>query len=296
MRHQNYSLNLQIKMQGRFCLTGIYRCSNYFCFMKFAFAVLLMAFALVSCSDNDTTATSAGTAAPQTPTLAYSVAATYPHDTTAFTEGLEFYNGKLYESTGMPGKSKLVQVSLDNGIAQKTETLDSILFGEGITVLHDTLYQLTWTNKKVLLYNATTLKKIKEITLNYEGWGLTNDGQQLIESDGSSNLYYYEPGTMRLLRTQGITEDGSPVNNINELEYINGFIYANRYQYDYILKIDVTSGQVVGKLDLGDLAARTRTKYAGAEVLNGIAYNPKTKKIYVTGKYWPALYEINFPF
>ncbi|MDB5196256.1 MAG: glutamine cyclotransferase, partial [Flaviaesturariibacter sp.] len=139
-------------------------------------------------------------------------------------------------------------------------------------------------------------KKIKELPLPIEGWGLTTDGTNLIASDGSSNLYFFEPGTFRLLRTQGITEAGMPISNINELEYINGIVYANQYQTNTILKIDLSNGQVIGKIDLSDLDRRAKAQYATAEVLNGIAYDSTTKKLYVTGKYWPETYELQITY
>jgi glutaminyl-peptide cyclotransferase len=228
------------------------------------------------------------------PTLSYSVAATYPHDTSFFTEGLEFYKGKLLESTGNKGKSKLVETDLQTGKPTKAISLDSSYFGEGITVINDTVYQLTWEEHVVHVYTASNFKKVKELPLNTQGWGLTNDGKNMIASDGSSNLYFYEPSTFRLLKTQGVTENGSPSVNINELEYINGFVYANQWQYNYIIKIDPTSGQVVAKLDLSDLTKKVKAQAPYALELNGIAYNPQTKKFYVTGKYWPQIFEIQF--
>lgn len=228
--------------------------------------------------------------------LSYTVVASYPHDTSSFTQGLEFYKGQLLEGTGMEGQSKLMQVDLKTGKASKQIKLDSSLFGEGITVLNDTLYQLTWQNKKVLVYTANDFKKIKEFPLNTEGWGITNNGKELIVTDGSSNLYFYEPSTFRLMRTQGVTEDGSPSVNLNELEYINGFIYANQWQYPYILKIDPNSGHVLGKMDLTQLTTRAKAENPKEQYLNGIAYNPETKKVYVTGKYWPEIFEISFAF
>jgi glutaminyl-peptide cyclotransferase len=165
--------------------------------------------------------------------------------------------------------------------------------------LNDTVYQLTWQNKVVLVYSATDLKKVKQFPISTDGWGITNDGKNLIVSDGSSNLYFYDPSTFRLLKTQGVTEAGSAAYNLNELEYIDGFIYANQWQYNYILKIDPNSGQVVGKFDFSDLIDRLKAKYPGIdteqkETLNGIVYNPDNKKIYITGKYWPELYEVQF--
>ncbi len=264
--------------------------------MKFHVGSVFLAIVFfTSCNNEDTsvTATPASTVAQ----LSYTIASTYPHDTSAYTQGLEFYNGQLLEGTGNYGKSKLVQRDLQTGKALKSVSLDSAYFGEGITVLNDTLYQLTWKEKKVLVYSPKDFKKIKELPLSTEGWGLTNDGKHLIASDGSNNLYFYEPGSMRLMRTQGVTEDGAPAVNLNELEYINGYLYANQYAIsNYIFKIDPESGHVVARLDLGDLTKRVKASTPQISELNGIAYNPETKKVYVTGKHWPQLFEINFPF
>ncbi len=246
----------------------------------------------MSCTNTDTPNDNAIIQTNVAP-IAYTVIASYPHDTSSFTQGLVFYNGQLLESTGNYGKSKLLLTDIKSGKALKQVKLDSMYFGEGLTVLNDTIYQLTWKEKLVHVYTKD-LKKIKEFTINTDGWGLTTDGTNLIASDGSSNLYYYQPSTFRLLRTQGITENGSPAPNINELEYINGFIYANQWQYNYILKIDPSNGQVVGKLDLKELGDRAKAKNPNEQWLNGIAYDSTTKKIYVTGKYWPELYEISF--
>jgi glutamine cyclotransferase len=272
----------------------------YFCHMnRFAsFCLLITALIMTKCNDNtnDPADETTNTTTSNVAALSYSVVATYPHDTSSFTQGLEFYKGQLLEGTGMEGQSKLLEVDLRTGKANRKITLDPKLFGEGITVLNDTLYQLTWQNKKVLVYSASDFKLIKEIPINTEGWGITNNGKELIVSDGSSNLYFYEPSTFRLLRSQGVTADGTPVANLNELEYINGFIYANQWQAPYILKIDPNSGQVIGRIDLTQLATRARAANPNEQYLNGIAYNPETKKVYVTGKYWPELYEISFAF
>ena len=245
------------------------------------------------CADDDRSAVD-GNSNASAPLINYTVAATYPHDTSFFTQGLTFYNGKLYEGTGLLKSSKLLQVDLATGKPLQQVALDSTLFGEGVTVLNDTIYQLTWQNKVVLVYTAKDFKKVKEFPLNTEGWGITHDGKELIVSDGTSNLYFYEPSTFRLLRTQGVTENGNPVINLNELEFINGYVYANQWQYNTIVKIDPSSGQVSAKLDLTEVVNRMKAKDPKAEFLNGIAYNPETKKIYVTGKDWPELYEIQF--
>jgi glutamine cyclotransferase len=246
-----------------------------------------------SCTNTDTTGSSDSSNSSSTiPLISYNIVAAYPHDTSFFTEGLEFYKGKLFESTGNKGKSRLVATDLETGKPIKSISLDDKFFGEGITVVNDTVYQLTWQEHIVHVYTASDFTKVKEFPLNTDGWGLTNDGRNLIASDGSSNLYFYEPSTFRLLRTQGVTENGGPAVNINELEYINGFIYANQWQYNYIIKIDPNSGQVVGKLDLTELVNRVKVQSPYAAELNGIAFNPETKKLYVTGKYWPQIFEI----
>jgi len=269
--------------------------------MKRTTPYLLIAISILfmKCANNDSDSGNGNSGNESTSNVArlnFSIVATFPHDTTAYTQGLEFYNGFLLEGTGLEGKSKLTKRRLEDTQELQSVALDPTLFGEGITVLRDTLYQLTWRNRMVLVYTAKDFKKITEYPISTEGWGITNNGKELIVTDGSSNLYFYDPATFRLLRTQGVTEDGSPVIQLNELEYINDFIYANQYQYPYILKIDPNNGHVVGKLDLTELTQRVKAKYPQADVLNGIAFNPETKKVYVTGKLWPEIYEINFPF
>ena len=232
---------------------------------------------------------------PNTPkSMSYSIIATYPHDTSSYTQGLLIYNGVMYEGTGLEGKSKLMKVDLKTGKALQEISLDAKYFGEGITILNDTVYQLTWQNKVVFVYRLKDFKKIKEFTINTVGWGLTTDGKQLIASDGSSTIYYYDPATFKLLKTQDITEGGSLSYNLNELEYIEGFIYANQYQAPYIFKIDPATGQIVAKADLNKMWDRIKAIDPKADVPNGIAYDTATKKIYITGKLWPELYEVQF--
>lgn len=226
--------------------------------------------------------------------LTYSINNTYPHDTSSFTQGLIIYNDKLYEGTGENGHSKLLLVDLKTGKPEKEAKLDDKYFGEGITILHDTIYQLTWQNNIVFAYSLKDFKKIKEFTIKTEGWGITTDGKNLIVSDGSSNLYFYEPSTFRLLRTQSVTDGGSLAYNMNELEYIDGYVYANQWQLPYIFKIDPNSGQVTAKADLTEIWNRIKVKDPLADVPNGIAYDNDSKKIYITGKKWPELYEIQF--
>lgn len=283
-----------------FCLTKHKGLNDYFCRMRMFNYLQIFLFSawLVSCSGANSSDNADNNQSSSAPLLSYTVAASYPHDTASFTQGLTFYGGKLFEGTGLNGKSRLMQVDLTNGKPAKVIALDSTFFGEGVTVLKDTIYQLTWQNKVVFVYTANDLKKVKEFPINTDGWGITNDGQNLIISDGTSNLYFYDPSTFRLLKTQGVTEAGSPSYNINELEYIDGYVYANQWQYNYILKIDPNSGQVIGKFDLSQVVDRLKAKGLDTEqtaTLNGIAYNAETKKVYITGKYWPEMYEIRFP-
>ncbi|HEX3933555.1 MAG TPA: glutaminyl-peptide cyclotransferase [Puia sp.] len=286
-------------------------------------AISLLAACNNSNKDANTTDSAANVDVP--PTLNYTVVKTYPHDTSAYTEGFLFHDGQLFESTGteaasMPGRSSLFgTVDLTTGrITPKAELDRSKYFGEGIVFLHDKLYQLTYTTKIGFIYDARTFKKLGEFTFpSKEGWGMTTDGKYLIMSDGTSNINYFDPDSthpeqvkivyddsttvtktlpsFRLVRVLGVTDNNGPVSNINELEMIKGFLYSNQWLTNYILKIDPESGKVVGRLDMDTLVADARNKYSEAESLNGIAYDSSTGKIYITGKLWPTIYEIKFP-
>jgi glutamine cyclotransferase len=221
----------------------------------------------------------------------------YPHDTSSFTEGLLIYNGSLYESTGNNGHSKLLKVNLNTGKAEQEVKLDSTYFGEGIAILRDTVYQLTYKTRVAFVYTLKGFKKIRQdsfSTESGEGWGMTTDGTHLIASDGTSNIYYYDPATFKVVNKIPVTDAGTLSYNVNELEYIDGYLYANQWQLPYILKIDPSNGQVVAKIDLTDLWNGIKQKDPHAAELNGIAYDPATKKTYVTGKWWPELYEVQF--
>jgi glutamine cyclotransferase len=261
---------------------------------KFFYFSLLLIFA--ACKNNDNNGQQNGNdPKPKGPaSISYSIISTFPHDTSSFTQGLVVYNGAMYEGTGNYESSKLKKVNYKTGITEKEVALDKKYFGEGITILNDTVYQLTWKEKTVLVYTLKDLKKVKEFTINTEGWGITTDGKELIVSDGTSNLYYYDPSGFRLLRTQSVTEGGSLAFNLNELEFINGFVYANQWQAPYIFKIEPSSGQIVAKADLNGIWNRVKVKDPHADVPNGIAYDTASKKIYITGKLWPELYEIQF--
>lgn len=261
--------------------------------MRNSLYVLLLAALVMACND-DPKGPAVNPSSPDAPKMiSYSVVNTYPHDTSYFTEGLLFYKGDLYESTGEAGKSWIVKTDLKTGKALQKVALDPKYFGEGIVIVNDTIYQLTYTDEIGFMYSLKDFKKIGEFKFaSKEGWGMTTDGTHIIVSDGTSNLYYYEPGTFKFLRTQSVTEAGTPSFNINELEYIDGYIYANQWQYPYILKIDPADGKVKGKIDFSQITGTIKAKYANAEFLNGIAYDSATQKMYITGKKWPELYEI----
>lgn len=252
----------------------------------------LLISAIVSCKNNDKPANGPDPNAPKSMTV--SIITTYPHDTSSYTQGLLIYKGQMYEGTGNYGFSKLKKVDLKTGKAEKEIKLDREFFGEGITILNDTIYQLTWKEKKVFVYTLNDFKKIKEFNVDIEGWGMTNDGKNLIVSTGGSELYYYDPSTFKLIQAQTVTESGMPANNLNELEFINGFVYANQYLNPYIFKIDPATGQVVAKADVSNLWTRIKSIKPDADVPNGIAYDSTSKKIYITGKWWPELYEVQF--
>src|ERR1700722_5815531 len=268
------------------------------------FALILGLLAACNQSDHRTDADTTTTAADNTPPLiSYTVMKELPHDTSAYTEGLLFHDGQLYESTGtdnnMPDdrRSQFGTVDTTTGkIHTKVEIDRKKYFGEGIVFLNGKVYQLTYTTKVGFIYDAKTFQKLGEFTFpSKEGWGMTTNGAQLIMSDGTSNISYLDPNTFRLVKVLGVTDNNGPVSNINELELIKGYLYANQWQTNYILKIDTSSGKVVGKLDLDSVVGEVRNKFPGAEVLNGIAYDSTSGKVYITGKLWPNIFEIKFP-
>jgi glutamine cyclotransferase len=234
---------------------------------------------------------------PEPEAMNCAIQKSYPHDTSSFTEGLLIYDGSLYESTGNNGHSKLLKVNLNTGKAEKELKLDSTYFGEGIAILRDTIYQLTYKTRIAFVYTLKDFKKIRQdsfSTESGEGWGMTTDGTYLIATDGTSSIYYFDPSTFKVVNKITVTDAGTLSYNVNELEYIDGYLYANQWQLPYIFKIDPSSGQVVAKIDLTDVWNGIKQKDPHAEVLNGIAYDAATKKMYVTGKWWPELYEVQF--
>lgn len=233
--------------------------------------------------------------------LGYQIIKEYPHDSACFTEGLQFVDGKLLESGGQYGQSSLRISNIETGKPLKQIKLDKQYFGEGCTQLNGKIYQMTYQEKTCFVYDAATLKKIKEFTYNFgEGWGMTTDGKNLIISNGGSNLFWYDPETFKEVKRVGVSNQYGPVGKINELEYIKGFVYANIWMEDKVIKIDPESGRVVAVINLDDLRGKTGisapnvASETSPEVMNGIAYDSATNRIFITGKYWPKLFEVKF--
>jgi glutamine cyclotransferase len=224
--------------------------------------------------------------------LKYTIVNTYPHDTASFTEGLEFYKDTLYESTGQKGSSFLRKYDYKTGKIYKQVDLDSKYFGEGITFINDKMYQLTWQEKTGFIYNANTLKLEKTFTYDkdIEGWGMTNDGTYIYQTDKTEKIWKMDPETQKMIDYINVYSGDSKIKSINELEWIEGKIYTNVWQKDAIAVVRPENGAVEGILDLSGL--RKLINATPDDVLNGIAYNPKTKTIFVTGKNWDKLFEI----
>jgi glutamine cyclotransferase len=221
----------------------------------------------------------------------YQIVNMYPHDTNAFTQGLIFVDGKLYEGTGQEGQSSLREVELKTGQVLKKVDVPEPYFGEGITLLNGKIYQLTWQHHVGFIYNAQTFEQVGKFNYEGEGWGLTNDGHSLILSDGSNRLRFIDPDSFRVTKTIAVVDEGTPVKELNELEYVNGEIYANIWHNDRIVTIDPQSGRVTGSIDLTGLL-QPGDVHDPEAVLNGIAYDAAGKRLFVTGKLWPRIFEI----
>jgi glutamine cyclotransferase len=227
------------------------------------------------------------------PTLyTYTIDNTYPHAPNAFTEGLVFNNGVLYESTGNYGASSLRQVNLETGEVQKEVSLPSQDFGEGLTVVNDSIVQLTWQSNIGFIYDKATLGVLGNFSYSTEGWGLTFDGNQLIMSDGSSNLYFIDPTTFQKTGQVSVHDGNTSVTEINELEYVHGDVYANIWLQQKIAIINPQTGAVKGWIDLTPLYQTNNPTNNIDNVLNGIAYDAQTSRLFVTGKDWSNLYQI----
>jgi glutamine cyclotransferase len=221
----------------------------------------------------------------------YEVVNTFPHDPNAFTQGLVFDEGDLFEGTGLEGQSSLRRVDLKTGRVLQEHRLDDEVFGEGIAVLGDEIFQLTYTEELAFVYDRRTFKLKRTHQYKSQGWGLTHDGKLLIMSNGSDKLVFRDPASFEVVREVAVRDAGVPVVDLNELEYIEGEVYANVYQTDRIVRIAPRTGRVVHWVNLeGLLAPRDRT--GQEDVLNGIAYDRKDRRLFVTGKNWPKLFEI----
>jgi glutamine cyclotransferase len=223
--------------------------------------------------------------------VSYEVVNSSAHDSTSFTQGLLWHDGGFYESTGQYGQSKLRRLEFPSGRALKEISLTPELFGEGLALVDGRLIQLTWKSHRGFVYDLNTFRLLQEFSYDTEGWGLTYDGKNLILSDGSSDLFYLDPQTFKPVRKLAVRMNGQPIRELNELEFIDGEIWANVWQTDFILRIEPSTGKVTSFLDLkGVLAPSDKT--GGEDVLNGIAYDAEHKRIFVTGKLWPRIFEI----
>ena len=236
------------------------------------------------------TPTPSSTTTPTITRYTYSITNTNPHDPNAFTEGLFYSDGFLYESTGVFGSSSLRKVNLTTGVVQQQTDLSSQYFGEGITAVNNTIVQLTWQSHIGFIYNKTTFSLLGNFSYETEGWGLTFDGKQLIMSDGTDYLYFLDPITFQRLGQVAVHDGNTIVVNINELEYINGDVYANIWQTNTIAIINPQTGQVSAWIDLTGLPNENNSNPNA--VLNGIAYDQNNHTLFVTGKDWPDLYQI----
>ncbi len=249
-----------------------------------AIVIILVACSLFyRCSNDNTT--------PFPPTdYTYRIVEVFPHDSSAFTEGLTFENGILYEGTGIEGASSVRKVELETGLIVQNSVLSNRFFGEGITIWGDKIIQLTWLSQKGFVYNKSSLSLLSEFNYSGEGWGITNDGYRLIMSNGSATLQFLNPETFEILGQIEVQDEGKPVINLNELEFVNGDVYANIWQENRIAIINIQDGQVKGWIDLTGLYGSET--FDQNNVLNGIAYDAREGRLFVTGKRWTKLFEI----
>ncbi|HEY3581870.1 MAG TPA: glutaminyl-peptide cyclotransferase [Pyrinomonadaceae bacterium] len=234
---------------------------------------------------------SAGNTAAAPVKYGYEIVHIYPHDPGAFTQGLVFINGKLYEGTGEAGRSSLREVDLQTGHVLKKVDVPEPYFGEGIALLNNKIYQLTWQHQVGFIYNADTFEQVGKFNYSGEGWGLTTDGHSLILSDGTNRIRFLDPDSFHVTKTIAVVDGNLPVNELNELEYVNGEIYANIWHDNRIVTIDPQTGRITGWIDLTGLLPPGDVTDEEA-VLNGIAYDQTGNRLFVTGKLWPRLFEI----
>jgi len=221
----------------------------------------------------------------------YRVVKTYPHDRTAFTQGLEYRDGFLYEGTGMFGRSSVRKIDLDSGRIIQRYDLPQPFFGEGITVLNQQILELTWQSQTGFVYDKSSFQVLRSFDYPGEGWGLTNDGKQIYMSDGSANIRVWDSATLKEIRRITVKDGATPVTQLNELEWVRGEIYANVWQTDRIARISPVDGRVLGWIDLTGILPKSERPDPDA-VLNGIAYDAAGDRLFVTGKLWPKIFEI----
>jgi glutamine cyclotransferase len=229
--------------------------------------------------------------APPAPQYGFRVVKTYPHDRSAFTQGLEYRDGFLYEGTGQVGRSTLRKVKLETGEVLQSYDLPQPFFGEGITVLPQQILQLTWQSQTGFIYDKTNFRVVKSFSYPGEGWGMTNDGKQIYMSDGTAQVRVWDLASLKEIKRINVSDMGKPVTQLNELEFVRGEIWANVWQTDRIARISPGDGRVLGWIDLTDILPKGERSNSDA-VLNGIAYDAATDRIFVTGKLWPKLFEI----
>jgi glutamine cyclotransferase len=228
----------------------------------------------------------------QAPVQQLRIVEEYPHDASAFTQGLVLQGGVLHESTGLYGQSTVRHVDLETGKVERFVTLDDQVFGEGLAILGDELYLLTWKNRVGYVFDRKTLEFKRTFRYGGEGWGLTTDGEHLILSDGTAVLRFLDPKDARVVKKLPVRDGGTLVDNLNELEYVDGEIYANIWFSDRIARINAKTGELLGWLDGAALRKQVQLNNPREDVLNGIAWDAETKKLYVTGKRWPKLFEV----
>ena len=263
---------------------------------KFVFLSLGIFFA--ACNNSNTPDHDDSVVPPKVPPpqiINFNIISQYPHDNAAYTQGLQYYNNKMYEGTGDYENSSLRITDLKTGKVEKKHSMGSKeIFGEGITIFRDKIYQLTWQSHIVYVYDINNIDKpVKTFNWPYDGWGITNNGKDLIVSDGTANIYFVDPETFTIKNTMQVKDNIGFIDSLNELEYINGYIYANVYLNDFIVKIDPATGYVVGKINLPGLIHQYAPDYkpGDGEVLNGIAWDSASKKMFITGKHWPKMFE-----
>ena len=229
----------------------------------------------------------------KTPQSGYTVVRSYPHDPKAFTQGLEYFDGFLYESTGLKGRSGVRKVEIESGKVVQEEKIHPQYFGEGLTITQGKIFQVSWQDRQGFVYDAKTMKFLRNFTYFGEGWGLTHDASLLVMSDGTSTLRFLETTRFQEKRRLKVTDGAVAIERLNELEMVRGEIWANVWETDYIVRISPKDGRVVGWINLKGLLGAPNVKPSAEAVLNGIAFDAQKNRIFVTGKLWPRIFEIS---